>query len=103
MLTKRKNDMKKQILTISPLQTAKIMAILWFVISLPFLLFMGVAMLSMPDGTRGAFGGMMIFMPFMYAISGFLFTLIGAWVYNMLTKRMGGIEYTAIEVADTAI
>ena len=94
--------MKKQILTISPLQTAKVVAALWFVISLPFLLFMGVAMLSMPDGTRGAFGGMMIFMPVFYAISGFLFTLIGAWVYNMLAKRIGGIEYTTTDVADSA-
>ena len=95
--------MKKQILTISPLQTAKIMAALWFVISLPFLLFMGVAMMTMPDGTRGAFGGMMIFMPVFYAISGFLFTLIGAWVYNMLAKRIGGIEYTSVEISETAI
>ena len=94
--------MKKQILNIAPLQTAKIMAALWFVISLPFLLFMGVAMLTMPSGARGAFGGMMIFIPLMYAVSGFLFTLIGAWVYNMLAKRIGGIEYTSIEVADTA-
>ena len=95
--------MKKQILNISPLQSSKIMAALWFVISLPFLLFMGVMMLTMPGEARAAFGGMMLFVPVFYAISGFLFTLIGAWVYNILAKRIGGIEYTSVDVADTAI
>lgn len=95
--------MKKQILNISPLQTAKIMAALWFVISLPFLLFMGVMMCTMPGEARAAFGGMMLFMPVFYAISGFIFTLIGAWVYNMLAKRIGGIEYTSMEVSDITI
>ncbi|MEQ1536028.1 MAG: hypothetical protein ABL923_09135 [Burkholderiaceae bacterium] len=90
--------MKKQILNIAPLQTAKIMAALWFVISLPFLLIMGLAMFTMPGEARAAFGGMMIFMPVFYAISGFIFTLIGAWVYNLLAKRMGGIEYTTQDV-----
>jgi hypothetical protein len=95
--------MKKQILNIAPLQTAKIMAALWFVISLPFLLLMGLMMFTMPGEARAAFGGMMLFMPVFYAISGFLFTLIGAWIYNMLAKRMGGIEYTSIEVANTSV
>jgi hypothetical protein len=95
--------MKKQILNITPLQTAKVMAALWFVISLPFILFMVMAMMAMPDSTRAVFSGMMLFMPLMYAISGFIFTLIGAWVYNFLAKRIGGIEYTTLEVADTAI
>jgi hypothetical protein len=95
--------MKKQIINISPLQTAKIMAALWFIISLPFLLLMGVMMFTMPGEARAAFGGMMLFMPVFYAISGFLFTLIGAWGYNMLAKRIGGIEYTSVEVAETAI
>ena len=95
--------MKKQILSIAPLQTAKVMAALWFVISLPFLFFMGVMMFTMPGEAKAAFGGMMLFMPVFYAISGFLFTLIGAWIYNMLANWMGGIEYISIEVADTAI
>jgi hypothetical protein len=95
--------MKKQILNIAPLQTAKIMAALWFVISLPFLLLMGLMMFTMPGEARAAFGGMMLFMPVFYAISGFLFTLIGAWIYNMLAKRIGGIEYTSIEVADISV
>jgi hypothetical protein len=59
---------------------------------------MGAMMLTMPGEAKAAFGGMMLFIPIFYAISGFLFTLIGAWVYNMLAKRMGGIEYTTQDV-----
>jgi uncharacterized protein YjeT (DUF2065 family) len=95
--------MKKQILNIAPLQTAKIMAALWFALSLPILLFAGISMLTMPAGAKGMFGGMMVLIPIIYAISGYIFTLIGAWVYNMLAKRIGGIEYTSVEVANTAI
>jgi hypothetical protein len=97
-MNKKENNMKKQILSIAPLQTAKIIAALWFVISLPFLFFMGVMMFTMPGEARAAFGGMMLLMPVFYAISGFIFTLIGAWVYNMLAKRLGGIEYTTQDV-----
>jgi len=92
--------MKKQILNISPLQTAKIMAILWFVLSLPILLFMGLSMFAIPGEKGGAaiFGGMMLFIPIFYAIFGFISTLIGAWVYNLLAKRFGGIEYTTQDI-----
>ena len=85
--------MKKQIINISPFQSAKVMAVFWFVISLPFVAFIAISLMSMPDNTQKAFSGMMLFFPFFYALSGFFFSLMGAWIYNMLAKYFGGIEY----------
>ena len=86
--------MKKQILHISPLQTAKVLAALWFVITLPLVLLMAIPMMAIPGPKPPFFSGLMLAMPFFYAIFGFIFTLFGAWVYNVLAKRIGGVEFT---------
>lgn len=88
--------MKKQILSISPLQTAKVMAVLYFVISLPFLVIMLVSFAFMPEPKASV--GMMFILPFLYAIFGFIFTVIGAWIYNHVAKWVGGIEFTVSEI-----
>lgn len=88
--------MRKQITNISPLQTAKVFAVLYFVIALPFLLLM----LVMPGPKPPFFSGFLFAMPFFYALFGFLFTLLGAWVYNFVAKHVGGIEFTTQEVDD---
>ena len=41
---------------------------------------------------------MLFVFPFLYLIIGFIFTAIGAWVYNIAAKWVGGIEYTSITV-----
>ncbi|MES2048005.1 MAG: hypothetical protein V4447_06375 [Pseudomonadota bacterium] len=89
--------MRKQIKSISPLQTAKVMAVLYFVISLPFVLFMFISM-SMIPGPRFPMSGMMLLMPVMYLVFGFIFTLVGAWVYNLVAGWIGGIEFTTTEI-----
>ncbi len=95
--------MKKQLLRVSPLQTAKVLAALWFVITLPLILLMAIPMMAMPGPTPPFFGGFMLAMPFFYALFGFLFTLFGAWVYNLLAKRIGGIEFTLQDVPEASI
>jgi len=72
--------MKKQIIRISPLQTAKVIAVLYFVCSIPL-----IALMAIP---------IMLAMPFLYLIAGFLFTLTGAWIYNGVAKWLGGIEFS---------
>jgi hypothetical protein len=93
--------MKTQLLNVSPLQTAKVFAALWFVLTLPILLIMAIPMMAMPGPMPGYFSGMMLAMPFLYAAFGFVFTLIGAWVYNLLAARMGGVEFTLVQVPDS--
>ena len=81
---------------IGVLQTSLISAIIFFFLSLifvlPMMLFVGIAGgLSKYPGF--AFGGLvMIFMPILYAIIAFLMTALWCWIYNIIAKRIGGIE-----------
>lgn len=86
--------MKKQIINISPIQTAKVFALLYFVISLPLVALMAIAMSLSPAPAPAL--GFLIVLPFLYLIFGFIFTAIGAWIYNIVTKWVGGIEYISV-------
>jgi hypothetical protein len=85
-------------------QTAKFMAILYFLIAavvcvlmIPFMLMFGGMMRE--SGMGGMGGGMMggsifflILAPFIYAIVAFIATAIGCAIYNVVAKRFGGVE-----------
>lgn len=91
--------MKKQIVNISKLQTAKVMAVLYLVISLPIVLLALVpTLMARPEGTSIPFV-VVVAMPVLYALFGFLFTLLGAWIYNGVAGLIGGIEFTMSEVS----
>jgi len=88
--------MKKQIVQVSLMQSAKVMASLYFVTTLPFVLLMVLS---------GGFGAsffspfLMILLPAAYAVCGFLGTLLAGWIYNLVAARIGGIEFQTVEVA----
>lgn len=84
--------MKKQITSISPLQSAKVLAALYFVISVPFALIM---LFTVPGGFSKFF---LLFAPVLYGAMGFVFTLIGAAIYNFVASKVGGIEFTTTAV-----
>jgi hypothetical protein len=86
--------MKTQIVRISKLQTAKVMALLYLVISLPLMLFMVAPSLYMHQPIQW---GMLLWMPVMYAVMGFVFTFLGSWIYNGVASKFGGIEFTLSE------
>ncbi|MFC3531810.1 hypothetical protein ACFOLG_06380 [Vogesella facilis] len=88
--------MKKRLSKISPLQSAKTLAVLYFLISLPMLLIM-VPVLLLAPGEHAPSGMMLIALPLLYAVLGFLGTLIAAWLYNLAAKWTGGIEITVSE------
>ena len=90
--------MKKQIVHVSVVQTAKVAACLYFVVSIPFVLLMMIPVMLAGGSMPGMSVGMLIAMPFFYLIFGFLFSMLGAWVYNMVAKVVGGIEFTTAEV-----
>ncbi len=91
--------MKKQVISVSILQNAKVMAALYLVISLPFTLLMIIPAL-MGQGQGAGFSlTMLVLMPLLYTLIGFVFTLVGAWVYNLVAARIGGFEFTTVEVA----
>ena len=89
-----------QIKKFGVLQTAKIAAIMYFLISLIFVIPFGLIALVSSFASRGRegvagalFGGVfIIFMPIVYAALGFVFVAIGCLFYNLVAKYVGGIE-----------
>jgi hypothetical protein len=88
--------MKKQILSVSILHNAKLMAAIYFVISLPLVVMMAIPVV-MNEGIGGSLVAM-ILMPVLYTAFGFVFTLFGAWVYNGIAARIGGFEFTTSDI-----
>ena len=91
--------MKKQVTRISLLQSAKVAAALYFVMSLPFIAIMAVVASFAPRGAMGMGMATLIIIPVMYALFGFLFSLLGGWIYNVVAGQIGGFEFTTTEVA----
>lgn len=84
---------------IAPLQLGKMAGCLYGAMGLlfmPFFLAMTVFAGSMPAGQGGIFAmmgvGFAICAPLLYAAMGFVIGLIGAAIYNLLAKWIGGIE-----------
>jgi len=91
--------MQKQITRISPFQTAKVLAALYFVVTIPFLLLFALFSLFVPGGQKIGLVFIVV-APFIYAIFGFIFSFIGAYIYNFVVKFTGGVEFTVTEVRD---
>lgn len=89
-----------QIKSFGILQTAKFMAVMYFIMSCIFVIPMALFALTVgfstgeQDGIVGSLlGGVgMLLIPIFYAIFGFIFVAIGCWVYNLVAGFVGGIE-----------
>lgn len=78
-------------------QTAKVCAVLYFVVSfviiVPIALFMAVA--GSASAMPMPFGGgwvVLLALPFVYAIVGFVGVALSCVLYNLVASRVGGIE-----------
>jgi hypothetical protein len=92
-----------QIARIAPLRAANIVGALYFVLfgvfALLFVPFVG----SLPvdpkvdpqqqESIRATFRWMLIAYPVLGAVSGWIFVLIGAALYNVLAPRIGGLAF----------
>ncbi len=90
--------MKKRLTYVSPLQLGIVLAVLYGIIALilvPFLL------LGAIFGAKGGLvGGVFaIFIPVIYAIVGFIGGVITAFVYNLVAKWTGGVEFTTADAS----
>ena len=92
--------MKKQIINIAPVQVGKIFALLYFLLSIPFVCIFALSTMFSSQPSNGLATVMMFAIPFMYAFFGFVFTAIGALIYNRVAQWMGGIEYTSVDIAE---
>jgi hypothetical protein len=88
--------MKKQIKSVSLVQNAKVVAAIYLFLSVPVL-----ALMALVGGLTNQAGMSLVAMGafvIAYVVSGFIFTLIGAWVYNLVASQVGGFEFTTAEV-----
>jgi len=88
--------MKQQVSRLSPHQNGKVFGVLMAVSSLvvivPFFLIFSA---TVPAGVGGPPAFMILIMPIMYLVVGYLSVAIGCAVYNFMFKYIGGIEYEA--------
>ena len=93
--------MKKQIVQVSVVQSAKVMAAVYLITAIPVVVLAGLFMSSfMPAGAGIA---MLIMMPVAYAVGVFIGAAFGAWIYNLVAARIGGFEFTTAEVGEAAV
>lgn len=71
------------------------MAILYFFITLPIIALMAIPVALSKNQIPGFPVALLIALPFLYAIFGYIFTIYGCWVYNLVAKLTGGFEYTS--------
>jgi hypothetical protein len=88
--------MKQRIRRFGVGQTAKVFAILNALIGLVVAPLFLLAAMFAPDGT-GPGVGFAIALPILYGVFGFIFTMIGCVIYNLVAGWVGGIE---IEMGD---
>ena len=82
--------MRQQITRLSPLQTAKVMAAMYGLMSV---IFIPIVYFGMARGSSSWIpGGMLIVAPLVYAAFGFVFVAIGCLLYNFVASFTGGIE-----------
>jgi hypothetical protein len=100
--------MKRTVKRIAPLQAGKMMGVLYACMGL---IFLPIFMLAAAAGAfaqhaqgaqasatapgavvAGIMFGMGIFMPVIYGVMGFVFGVIGAAIYNLVARWIGGIE-----------
>lgn len=83
--------MSQRIERFGVIQTAKVVGILYGLLGLVFVpIFLLIAVMA-PEGE--AFGlGFAIALPVLYGLAGFIFTVLGCWLYNLVAGWVGGIE-----------
>ena len=91
---------------VAPLSAAKVVAVLYVIIGLIFgglMTLMGLAGAFAAADSADAFGpgaffgamfgvGSIILLPILYGCFGFVMTLISAWLYNIVSGVVGGVE-----------
>jgi len=90
---------KRTLKRIAPLSAGKVLALLYGAMGLlfvPFFLIMSTFTAQMPAAQRGVFAamgvGFALLMPVFYAVIAFAGGIVGAAIYNLAARFVGGIE-----------
>jgi hypothetical protein len=92
--------MTKRLSRIAPWQAGKLFALMYFFLSLLFVipLLLVSVLVPMPAGPGPRLGpGMLILFPFLYALVGLIFVPLACWIYNIAAGIVGGLQ---VSVAD---
>jgi hypothetical protein len=89
--------MKKQIVKVSLVQSGKVIALMYALLTLPFAALIGLFAPFLPglSGPLAVLAALAI--PLAYALFGFVGVVTGGWLYNLAAGMVGGIEYTTSE------
>jgi hypothetical protein len=110
MANERSSDSMHVIKSVKVLSVARIMGALYGALGLlflPFILLMGLASSLMPNQHgQNAFGLFFslffgVLAPVIYGVMGFLVGALGAFLYNLFAKWIGGIEVQVQPVGTT--
>jgi hypothetical protein len=94
--------MTKRLSRIAPWQAGKLFALVYFFCSLVFAVPMLLLTLLVPAAVGPGpklTPGMIILLPFLYALAGLIFVPFGCWIYNLAARLVGGLE---LSVSDEA-
>jgi hypothetical protein len=83
--------MKKQVISISILQSSKIATAIYALMGLIYTL-IGIPMIVFGEGPIRFIGFIYLMGPIFMAVVGFIFFVIFAALYNLLAQSLGGIE-----------
>jgi hypothetical protein len=93
----------KRLNRIAPWQAGKLFAVVYFVLSLIFVVPLELIALLVPTPTgpgphlRPA---LILLFPFLYALAALVFVPLGCWIYNVAAKLVGGLDITVTDTAD---
>jgi len=88
--------MIRRVTRIAPWQAGKFFAVLYFILGLIFAI--PLALFSQAIPGQGGFGiGFAIAIPFGYAIAGLIFVPLACWIFNMVAKFVGGLDFEVVD------
>jgi hypothetical protein len=101
--------MKRRLTNVSPLKLGITLGVIYGILSLIIVvpLFLIISLVGAATAAKGGgqalpalFSGVfIIFLPIIYAVLGFIAGVIMAFVYNLVAKWTGGVEFTTEEVS----
>jgi Flp pilus assembly protein TadB len=89
--------MRKRITRVAPIQLGKVSAAFYGLFSIPFVVVTGVAWSLAPFHLFMPIA-VLVIIPIFYVVFGFLTMAFGGWIYNVVAKQIGGIEFVTEEL-----
>jgi len=85
--------MSKRVSRIAPWQAGKLFAVIYFGVSLVFVILYALFNRTLPAAVRPNLGtAALLLVPFLYAIGALIFVPLACWVYNVAANLVGGLE-----------